>query len=517
MTEPSANVAALLADAAARAPNRIALATRETSVTFAELWRRVNATAAGLERTGVRPGDRMLCFVPMSLDLYVALLALLKMGAVAVFVDPWIGLRQMAAFAAAAEPRGFIGVAQSHWLRLFEPVLRALPVTVTTGRRIGPWPARWTLRELEVAGSVTEIHPVTADTAALITFTSGSSGTPKGANRTHGFLAAQHVALQAEFTYRDDDVDLTMFPVFALNNLARGITSVIPAMDFRHVAAVDAGVVAAQMRQWHVTTCTASPPLVDRLAAHRPPLRRLLTGGAPITDDQLKHWQQAWPDTEIVVVYGSTEAEPVAHISAAERLAARNSFHTVVPGFCMGRPVTPARVIPLARGLVTWSANELPAGAIGELIVTGAHVCQDYFRNPQAVAENKILAPDGAVWHRMGDTGYFDEQGRFWLTGRLHSTIWRAGEPVQAQLLEQAAGVTGIAAVGVTDPQLGERVVLVMTGAADQESIRQHVAEAGLAVDEIVVSGRALPLDPRHNAKVDYGKLKQWLEHKPRS
>jgi olefin beta-lactone synthetase len=447
--------------------------------------------------------------------LYVALLALLKMGAVAVFVDPWIGMRQMAAFAAAAEPRGFVGVARSHWLRLFEPVLRALAVTITTGRRIGSWPARWTLRELEVAAYDTEIHPATADTLALITFTSGSSGTPKGANRTHGFLAAQHAALQTEFTYRDDDVDLTMFPVFALNNLARGIPSVIPAMDFRHVAAADAGVVAAQMQERRVTTCTASPPLVDRLAAYRPPLRRLLTGGAPVTDEQLKRWQVAWPDTEIVVVYGSTEAEPVAHISAADRLAARNSLHPVATGFCMGRPATPARVIPLARGPVGWSADNLPAGTIGELIVTGAHVGRDYFRNPAAVAENKIIAPGCAVWHRMGDTGYFDEQGRFWLTGRLHSTIWRAGEPVQAQLVEQAAGATGVAAVGVTDHQHGERVVLVVTGPADLETMRRRIADAGLIVDEVVVTSRALPMDPRHNAKVDYGKLRQWLECKP--
>ena len=514
MPEPSANVVTLLANAAARVPQRIALASRGSVITFAELWRRVNATAAGLERADVHSGDRVLCFVPMSVDLYVSLLALLKLGAVAVFVDPWIAMRQMAAFAAAAEPRGFIGVPRSHWLRLWEPFLRTVPVTVTTGKRIASWPARWTLSELAATDSESGIHPVAVDSPALITFTSGSSGVPKGANRTHGFLAAQHSALQAEFAYRDDDVDLTMFPVFTMNNLVCGITSVIPAMDFRHVAAVDAGVVAAQMRQWRVTTCTVSPPLVDRLASQRPRLRRLLTGGAPITDEQLKHWQEAWPDTDIEVVYGSTEAEPVAHLSAAERLSACNGFRATAPGYCMGRPVTPSRVIPLARGPVLWNAAELPAGTIGELVVTGAHVCRDYFRNPQAVAENKILAPDGAVWHRMGDTGYFDEQGRFWMTGRLHSTICRAGEPVQAQLVEQAAGVRDAAAVGVTDRQLGERVVLVVTGAADQRAIHQSVKNAGLVVDEMVVTKRALPMDPRHNAKADYGKLRQWLEHK---
>jgi len=100
------------------------------------------------------------------------------------------------------------------------------------------------------------------------------------------------------------------------------------------------------------------------------------------------------------------------------------------------------------------------------------------------------------------------------MTGRLHSTICRAGEPVQAQLVEQAAGVRDAAAVGVTDRQLGERVVLVVTGAADQRTIHQRVKNAGLVMDEMVVTKRALPMDPRHNAKADYGKLRQWLEHK---
>lgn len=512
VTESSSNVVTLLAEAASCLPQRIALAAGGSVITFAEFWRKVSATAVGLERAGLNLGDRVLCFVPMSVDLYISVLALLKLGAVAVFVDPWISIHQMATFALAAEPRGFIGATRSHLLRLWEPLLRTVPVSVTTGKRIDSLPARWTLSELAASHSETRIHPLADDSPALITFTSGSSGIPKGANRTHGFLLAQHYALQGEFPYQDNDVDLTMFPVFVLNNLARGITSVIPAMDFRHLAEVDAGLIAMQMQQRRVTTCTASPLLVDRLAVHRPRLRRLLTGGAPITDEQLKHWQEAWPDTDIKVVYGSTEAEPVSHISATERLSAFNGFRTIAPGYCMGRPVLPARLIPLARGPVQWNAAELPAGTIGELVVTGSHVCLDYFRNPQAVVENKILAPDGVWWHRMGDTGYFDEQGRFWLTGRSHSTIWRAGEPVQAQLVEQAAGLRHTAAVGVTDEQLGERVVLVVKGQVDQREIHQRIENAGLVVDELVIAKQALPMDPRHNAKVDYGKLRHQLE-----
>lgn len=528
-----ANVVRFLADAAVRHADRPALIMDAAGarVSFGELWDRVDRLSAAWRDLGLKPGDRAICMIPMSLDLYATLLSLLKMGAVAVFVDPWIGWRQIAAFAAYAEPVAFVGVPASHLLRGFDPRLRRIVFPVTTGACLAGIPGRYSLRRLGRSAGDGFIEPTRADSPALITFTSGSSGTPKGANRTHGFLCAQHEALRREFPYRDDDIDMPMFPVFALNNLALGITSVIPDMDFRRVAAVDPRAILAQMRRHGVTTCTASPPFFDRLTAHlrreggaRPALRRILTGGAPVSDEQLRAWQGALPDTEIVVVYGSTEAEPVAHLTATERLAAASVARPRAPGFCVGRPSggLRSRVVrigrePIRLGERGWGEWELAPGEIGELAVAGAHVCRDYYRNAQAVAENKIAESDGTVWHRMGDTGYFDRDGRFWLAGRVHSTIWRGGQAHHPQLIEQAARRAGapVAAVGMPDAKLGERIVLVVSGppAADVDGrLRQDIADAGLTVDEIVRVPGPLPVDPRHNAKIDYAALRRLLQ-----
>ena len=525
------NVLSVLRRAASRFPERPALVMEKGSVTFGELWSRIGRAAAGLRRLGLAPGDRAVVMIPMSIDLYVAMLANLAMGAVAVFVDPWIGRRQIAAFAAFAEPRAWLGVPRSHLLRLLDSRLRAIPFTVTTGRRLGSLPARCSLAELEEAPMDGEVQPVEPDDSALITFTSGSSGEPKGANRTHRFLLAQHEALAAEFPAREGDVDMPMFPVFALNNLASGVTSVVPAMDFRRVDQVNAARVLAQMGRHGVTTCTASPPFFDRLAAevelrpgNFPALRRILTGGAPVSNAQLRTWRRAFPETEILVVYGSTEAEPVAHLTAEERLAAENPDRPRAPGFCAGPPGERVRTktvrihpgpIELSSG--GWADWELPQGEIGELIVSGDHVCRDYHRNPEAVRENKIVDGD-RVWHRMGDTGAFDSQGRFWLAGRVHSTIRRAGELVHPQLVEQAAAgedprIRRIAAVGLPDPQLGERVVLVVETAEDgiEPDIAERLAAAGFTTDEILLTREPLPVDPRHNSKIDYGRLRERL------
>jgi len=523
------NVLSVLREVAARTPDRPALIAPDGGeITFAALSERIDRAAAGLRRLGLKPAERAIVMVPMSVDLYVVLLAVLQIGAVAVFVDPWIGVRQIAAFAAFAEPRAWIGVPRSHLLRLLSGALRSIPLTVTTGFHLGPLPARRTLAELEEEPGDGSIHPADPGSPALITFTSGSSGEPKGANRTHGFLLAQHRALAAEFPAAEGDVDMTMFPVFALNNLAVGVTTVVPAMDFRRVDRVDAARVLRQIAHHGVTTCTASPPFFDRLTARvesfpreTPRLRRLLTGGAPVSDAQLRAWRRALPQTEIVVAYGSTEAEPVAHVSAEERLAMAQT-----PGYCAGRPIDRirARLIRIHDGPVEleedgWAAWEVTAGEIGELVVSGEHVCRDYYRNPAAVRENKIAEPEGTVWHRMGDTGSFDPAGRFWIAGRVHSTIWRKGEPVHPQLVEQAAHgadprIRRVAAMGFPDPTLGECVVVVVETDAGEElwkEVGTRLAAAGQPCDEIVLIADPLPVDPRHNSKIDYRRLRERL------
>jgi olefin beta-lactone synthetase len=538
------NVLARLQAVAARAPDRPAFvfdsAAGRRQVTFAELWDAVDRASVGLRSRGLSAGDRAIVMVPMSIELYVVLLAVLKVGAAAVFVDPWIGVRQVAAFAAFAEPTAFLGIAKSHWLRQLERRLRRIRLSVTTGRRLFGIPARHTLAELLSATGDGAIHPVRAADPALITFTSGSSGVPKGSNRTHGFLIAQHEALLGEFPYDDSDVDMPMFPVFALNNLATGITSIVPDIDFRHVAECDGAKLLTQVRRERVTTVTASPPFFDRLAdasatdaraadkgrSFTP--RRLLTGGAPVRDDQLRRWRATWPEARIEVVYGSTEAEPVAHIEAGERLE-RSAGGDARSGYLLGRAAACVdwRIVRITKGPIRLGADGWRAWLVepptpGELVVRGAHVGKDYFRNPEATVENKIVDADGTVWHRMGDTVFADSDGMLRLVGRVHSTIVRHGEHVHPQLLEATARgedrrIAATAAIGLPDAALGESVVIVVETAeqndadAIAEEVIKRLRQAGFPIDRVIVTNGPLPVDPRHNSKIDYPALRTQL------
>ena len=171
------------------------------------------------------------------------------------------------------------------------------------------------------------VAPVEKEHTALITFTTGSSGTPKGADRTHRFLAAQHYALNRHLPYVEGDVDLPVFPIFSLNNLAAGVNTVIPAIDVGTPSDRDSLILMAQMKSQNVTCVTLSPGLLNGLSKYcldnkitLPGLRRIITGGAPVSRDDTKRIKSVCPNAEILILYGSTEVEPMGHISASEML-----------------------------------------------------------------------------------------------------------------------------------------------------------------------------------------------------
>ncbi|TMQ72634.1 MAG: AMP-dependent synthetase, partial [Candidatus Eisenbacteria bacterium] len=333
------NLAARLAERAAEIPERVAIVESRRRgarrTTFAELSQRVAATSVALAARGIAPGDSVLLFVPMSSDLYVALLGVLHRGAVAVFIDAWAGRARVDAAIRAARPRAFLGAPRAHLLRLVSPALRAVPIALVAPSRALP------LARAAARGPAPAAAQVAADAPALITFTTGTTGRPKAAARSHAFLWAQHEVLARELGARADDVDMPTLPIFVLNDLASGITSVLPEFDPRRPGEVDATRVHAQLVRERVSTTSGSPAFYGRLAEWcearglRLPVRALFTGGAPVLPPLARRLASVTAGA-VHVVYGSTEAEPIASIEAG---AMARAMEGDAPGLCVGRPV----------------------------------------------------------------------------------------------------------------------------------------------------------------------------------
>ncbi len=507
------NLAAHLATIAARHPRRAAIVTPHARLDFATLADRVARAGGALTRDGVKAGDRALVFVPMSDRLYVAMLGAMHAGATAVFLDAWASRERLDAAIGVADPVAFIGSARAHLLRFVSAGIRGIPLKYFSG---GPG-----LR----AGLAAAATDVLGSSAALVTLTTGSTGPPKAAARSHAFLWAQHRALASHLGLRDDDVDMPTLPIFVLNDLALGVPSVIPVFDPRRPAEIDPARVHAQMMREKVTTTSGSPAFYERLAdwcrlrGEELPVRALFTGGAPVLPPLARRLRDVTAAGIAHIVYGSTEAEPIAGITADEMVDLDATG--AAEGVCVGRPVAGialklihANDGPVTLGADGWQGLECAPGEIGEIVVTGEHVLTGYLNDPEAEARTKIR--DGVrTWHRTGDGGRLDSLGRLWLLGRMKERVIRDGStwwplPAEVRAL-RVPGVRHAAYLGVGESRGSQRALLVVE-TDETPSVELAAAcrdrAAPWPMDELRVL-RQIPRDPRHASKTDVESLRR--------
>lgn len=519
------NIAAILHEQAQTIGERPAIVERGRTISFAELDRRAAAAAADLTDEGLGPGMNALVFGPMSIALYVTIIGLFRIKATAVFVDPSAGRERLARAVERLRPVAFIGVPRAHVMRFVSPALRDIPIKIWMGGRV-PLVARVAHRTIDDAGPV---EPCAPDTPAIITFTSGSTGEPKAAVRTHGFLVAQHRALVESLALEPGERDLTTLPIFLLANLASGVTSIIPDADLRRPGAIDPAPVLAQISAFAPDRIVASPAFLERLiigaavtGARLHSFRRVFTGGAPVFPGTLDAIAAMAPAADVVAVYGSTEAEPIAKVDRRDIRAEDRDAMRRGAGLLAGppEPSIEVRVIGDRWGtpLGPWSAQEfdreeLGANRAGEIVVTGEHVLGGYL-DGAGDAETKIRV-DAGVWHRTGDAGSLDHQGRLWLLGRCSARIEDARGVVYPFAVECAASeVAGVRRTAFVLHR-NRRVLVVelrhdaTTDARDQ--LLRHLAWAHIDAIQIVPS---IPVDRRHNAKVDYPALLELLENR---
>lgn len=507
-------------------------ATRE--INFLELYRLIQRLAKGLTDVGLRSGDRVILFLPMSLEMYATMFAIQYIGAIAVFLDSWARSSQLGASARCVAPKAMISHKQAFDLIAGITELDNIPLRIIAGPGDdGSYSAR--LEDLLTSGGSLPMAAVNPDDTALITFTTGSSGDPKGANRTHRFLRAQHAALKEVVPYENTDTDIPAFPIFSLNNLASGVTTVLPAIDLARPHEHDAAALVSQIRHESISCTTLSPSMLNALSGfclHRDvkltSLRRVITGGAPISRDNVSDFRQIAPMAEIWILYGSTEVEPMAHIEAKEMLALENrqDAEIIEEGVNVGH---------IAHGLkykfirpwkgdidfrdLKWNEWEVASGEVGEFIVAGDHVCANYYNNDAAFYRTKIRDQDGNVWHRTGDLARLDENGYLWIVGRVHNMITRQGHhffPVKAEiLLNRCAFVRKGAFLGLSDTHLGERTAVVVEfspGYEDQQAgikeILRLMHKNRIVIDSLYAVNE-IPMDPRHHSKVEYSLLRR--------
>lgn len=511
---------------------------KHDEITYRHFAARINSFARGLMDIGIKKGDRVIIFLPMSLDMYTAMFAVQRIGAIAVFLDSWARSHHLGASAECVGPKAMISFKMAFDLVDQVPEFKSMPIRILYG------PGDKFTHKFEdlLKQEPSPIEPVESEFTALITFTTGSTGKPKGANRTHRFLSAQHHALSHVIPYTEKDKDMPAFPIFSLNNLASGVTTILPALNLAAPAAHDSALLTCQILSENINCTTLSPSMLVGVAKYCKEnniqltgLRRVVTGGAPISKDDVKAFYEIAPQTDLWILYGSTEAEPMAHIEGRDMLKESNITdpEIIEEGVNVGHISEDIdyRFIRIKDGPIElkdspWPKIEVPDGEVGEFICTGDHVCRDYYNNPDAFKTTKILDEKNRVWHRTGDLAYIDSEKNLWIVGRVNNAIERAGKyyfPVRAEVLLKRMDFTyRCAFLGVEDSKLGQAtyaVVELKEGidkttfdfAAAKKEIQRVFEKNKIPVDEIKFVNK-VPMDPRHHSKVEYKVLRDQLK-----
>lgn len=435
----------------------------------------------------------------------------------------------------------FIGTPKAQVLRRLRP--RAF-AGVRAGVTVGG-PDGTALRRLVADGAGrpwAAPAPTGPDDLALIGYTTGSTGPAKPVEVTTGMLLAMaRGSEEAHFTGAERTTLVTM-PLMGVFDLMAGRTVVVPRMDMARVGAADPAPLADAVRRFEVDAMFASPALLAPLAAHLaatgtpvPSLRLVISGGAPVSPALLGELRAALPgQARVFSTYGATEALPMALLESREVLAAGTGAPATGPGaglgVCLGRPApgTAVRTIAIGDGpLPRWTPElAVPPGEVGEIVVSGPAVSPRYFRAERADADHKIQ--DGATrWHRTGDVGWIDEQGRIWFCGRKSQRVRTPGGDLHTVRCEGVFNahprVRRTALVGV-GPRGRERPVLCVelapgTGRDQWPRIEEELRALGAdnpmtkPIADFLVHP-AFPVDVRHNAKIRRELLAGWAEER---
>ena len=481
-------------------PNKICLIQNKDKVTYEDLYKRVSNFAAFLKKRGIKQGSNVLVLVPMSIDLYVTLLAIWSIGATACFMDAGFiknGMKKNK----FEEIDSVIGVTKYLIYANINKNIRKLKIKINVNE----------ISNLKT-NSEFEIYDVKSDTPAILTYTSGTTGIPKIASRSHYFLSIQGKILKKYLNYEEKDIELSSVPIFTLSNIDVGITTCIAEGKYTNLGHSNAQKLVRQIINQKINRFMAAPGLLNVITHYcrensiqLEDINKIFTGGGAIFLDFIDDLKKVFPNAKIVTLYGSTEAEPIAELDldnmTQDDIRKIKDGNGILAGKIIG--VEDCKIINTGIEEIGNLSNEqfekITTKGIGEIVVTGENVLKGYV-NGIGDRENKFSV-DGKKYHRTGDLGFIDEKNRLWLRGRIKEPFFNIEAALHANF---KMGKTAVF-------KSNDKIILVLErdNIISEEDIKKAISFE--KIDEIKYV-KKIPVDKRHSSKVDYKELKKILK-----
>ncbi len=441
----------------------------EGTITYREFDAVTDRIARGLERLGVHPGDPVAVLHPNSAQTLIAFFAIIKAGGVVVPINPLYTPREATYLLTDSEAA--VLITHEDFSPLVDEITRNTPRLKRVVLR-----RRTETVESEIASLAGgDLAPagergLHSHDPALMFYTSGTTGNPKGVVLTHGNFCFGGPNIAQSYGLREDDVSIVALPmnhVFSIASPFFGSLSSGGAVAV--VERFKPRTVFAAIEKYRVTWFPGVPTMFIMLLNSLPEnthdissLRMGLSGGASLPVEVLRMWEEAFR-AEVIEVYGLTESTGLVTANPVYGVRKPGSVGVTVAG--------------VTAKVVNKDGDECPPAEVGHLLFRGPNATRGYFKLPD---ETRERIRDG--WVRTGDHAYRDEEGYFFLVGREQELIISGGYNIYPREIEEVLhthpAVSETAVIGAADPVKGEVpkafVTLKQGETATEEELREH-------------------------------------------
>lgn len=463
------NLATMLRESAAATPERVLIHSGERAVTYREMDADSGRVAASLLALGLAPGDKVAVQLPNVEEFLHAYFGCLKAGLVMVPLNPLLTTREVTYHLQDSDAR--VIVTMDLIAEAAVNAARAVGVPAYVVGAATPAGTRAFSELLEGEGDPELLHPCAPDDTAVLLYTSGTTGQPKGAELTHFQLFMNCTVAGDVFGLQDGDVTIGILPLFhvfglssVLNMTVRFGGTLVLTPRFDPVETVDL------IERHRVTIVSGVPTMymallqTDTTGRDLSSLRAAVSGGASIPGEVIRSFEEKFPGVVILEGYGLSETASTTtfNVSAEERKV-----------LSVGKPIWGVEV-----KVVNSDGETLPAGEqhVGEILVRGHNVTKGYYKRPDAT---RSALRNG--WLHTGDLGYFDADGYLYIVDRLKDLVIRGGYNVYPREVEEVLyahpSVAEAAVVGRADDRLGEEVVAYVALEPDASTTTEELKE----------------------------------------